>query len=105
MDKHGPTRRILLLCAAAARIFSSMEVVKSLEKLFRSARRAEPEFLEPMKAKAAGALPSYGDWLYELKLDGFRALGIKNEKKVRLLSRNEKDLAGRFPEIWESLQH
>ena len=49
---------------------------------------------EPPPAKA---------WLFEPKLDGFRALAFRDGAKVRLLSRNKKDLGGRFPEIVEAL--
>jgi ATP-dependent DNA ligase len=33
-----------------------------------------PDFVEPMKAKLVGAMPSGGDWIYEIKFDGYRAL-------------------------------
>ena len=61
-----------------------------------------PEFVEPMKAKLAKGPPP-GDWLYEIKFDGWRALGMKGGSQTRLLSRNEKDLGGKFPEIMESI--
>jgi ATP-dependent DNA ligase len=34
------------------------------------------EFVEPMMLLAAETLPEGSDWAYELKLDGYRALGI-----------------------------
>jgi bifunctional non-homologous end joining protein LigD len=55
-------------------------------------------FTEPMKALLVEQPPS-GEWLYEIKLDGFRALALRDANGTRLLSRNNKDLAGRFPEI------
>jgi bifunctional non-homologous end joining protein LigD len=61
------------------------------------------KFIEPMKAKLVEEPPP-GDWLYELKFDGFRALALKQGDEVQLLSRNAKDLAGRFPEIAEAVQ-
>ena len=30
-----------------------------------------PDFVEPMKAKLVGSMPS-GDWIYEIKFDGYR---------------------------------
>jgi bifunctional non-homologous end joining protein LigD len=34
-----------------------------------------------------------------LKFDGIRLIAVKNGKKVSLISRNENELAGRFPEV------
>jgi bifunctional non-homologous end joining protein LigD len=55
-------------------------------------------FVEPMKARLVER-PLPGDWIYEIKLDGFRALAIKNGHEVQLLSRNNKDLGSKFPEV------
>lgn len=44
-------------------------------------------------------LPEGGSWVYELKLDGFRAVAIKSSGRVRLRSRNDKDFAPRYPAI------
>lgn len=60
------------------------------------------QFIEPMLAEAASAPPA-GEWLYEVKFDGFRALALKDGNSVRLLSRNEKDFTGRFPDVVESV--
>ncbi len=60
------------------------------------------KFLEPMKARLVEAPPT-GDWAYEIKFDGFRAIGLKESGGVRLLSRNNKDLAGKFPEVAEAV--
>jgi bifunctional non-homologous end joining protein LigD len=42
-------------------------------------------FIEPMNALPVRDLP-VGDWLYELKFDGYRALSFKAGKEVRLIS-------------------
>ena len=65
-------------------------------------RGAAPAFLEPMKALLV-AEPPAGDWLYEIKFDGFRALALKGGGETRLLSRNEKDLGAKFPGIAEAV--
>ena len=61
-----------------------------------------PAFVEPMKALLAES-PPRGDWLYEIKFDGFRAIALKGGHETRLLSRNEKDFGGKFPEVIESI--
>lgn len=60
------------------------------------------QFIDPMKAKLVKH-PSPGNWLYEIKFDGYRALAFKNGKDVRLFSRNRKHLGDRFPEIVEAV--
>ncbi len=61
-----------------------------------------PEFTEPMQAKLASGTP-HGDWFYEIKFDGWRALALKGGSQTRLVSRNEIDMGGKFPEIMESI--
>lgn len=62
-----------------------------------------PRFVLPMQAKTAAAPPP-GNWLYEIKLDGFRALALLGAAGTKLVSRNAKDFAARFPEIVRALQ-
>ena len=57
------------------------------------------KFVSPMKAKLASESPPDGDWIYELKFDGFRAIALKNGSEVELRSRSGKDLTQKFPEI------
>lgn len=61
------------------------------------------KFVEPMKTRLVAATPE-GDWIYEIKLDGYRAIALKQGSQVRLLSRNEKDFGERFPEVTEALE-
>jgi bifunctional non-homologous end joining protein LigD len=35
-----------------------------------------PDFVEPMKAKLVDSIPK-GDWIYEIKFDGYRALALR----------------------------
>jgi bifunctional non-homologous end joining protein LigD len=42
-------------------------------------------------------LPEGPNWLYELKLDGYRALAIKTGGKVQLRSRNDNNFTARYP--------
>jgi ATP-dependent DNA ligase len=47
--------------------------------------------------------PSGGEWLHEIKHDGFRVIARKDDKRVRLYSRPGNDLTDRFPLIVETL--
>lgn len=49
-------------------------------------------------------LPEGPDWIYELKLDGYRALAIKSAGKIELRSRNNNDFSSKFPSIPKALK-
>ena len=50
------------------------------------------------------SLPSGEQWLYELKLDGYRAIAFKRNGAVHLRSRNDNDFNGRYPAVVEALK-
>ncbi|HET9446702.1 MAG TPA: hypothetical protein VFO35_10610, partial [Steroidobacteraceae bacterium] len=52
-----------------------------------------------MAALSVDALPEGPEWSYELKLDGYRALIIKDGASIRLRSRNDKDLLSMYPAL------
>jgi bifunctional non-homologous end joining protein LigD len=62
-----------------------------------------PQFVRPMKATAVSELPAEGDWIYEIKWDGYRALGLKRGESVQLLSLKEKNLTSDFPGVAEAM--
>jgi bifunctional non-homologous end joining protein LigD len=57
-----------------------------------------------MKAVLTDERFSDPDWLYERKLDGIRCVAIRDGGAVRLLSRNDLSLNGRFPTIATALE-
>jgi bifunctional non-homologous end joining protein LigD len=69
----------------------------------REQHASKLEFIPPMKATLVDSPPAHGDWEYELKFDGYRALALKSGGVVRLLSSNGKDMTRRFPEIVEAV--
>ena len=52
-----------------------------------------------MTALLVDRLPEGGNWLYEVKLDGYRALIVKNGARLEIRSRNEKDLTLAYPSV------
>lgn len=59
--------------------------------------------VSPMLATLTDQVFSDPEWIYEPKLDGVRALALRNRDEVRLRSRNGNDLCGSFPEVVEAL--
>ncbi|HUJ91326.1 MAG TPA: DNA ligase D [Gaiellaceae bacterium] len=57
----------------------------------------------PMLATLAEDLPRGGGWLFEVKWDGYRALGYVRAGEARLVSRNGNDLTERFPQAAKEL--
>jgi len=57
-----------------------------------------------MLAKRVGELPGEGDWLFEPKWDGFRALVFRDGDEILIQSRDEKPLNRYFPELLEPLR-
>jgi ATP-dependent DNA ligase len=58
--------------------------------------------VEPMLAKLAEQLP-VGDYLYEPKWDGFRAIAFRSKDDVYLQSRDSRPLDRYFPELHDAL--
>jgi bifunctional non-homologous end joining protein LigD len=65
--------------------------------------KTKAAFIEPMLLLRTEALPEGAKWLYEIKLDGYRALAIKTKGQVQLRSRNDNDFTIRYPAIVKGL--
>ncbi|MCB0719532.1 MAG: non-homologous end-joining DNA ligase [Bacteroidetes bacterium] len=57
------------------------------------------EIIDPMLADASRNLPKSGDWIYEMKWDGIRAIISIDEGELRIHSRNRNDITHLFPEL------
>ncbi|HEX7337604.1 MAG TPA: DNA ligase D [Gemmatimonadales bacterium] len=56
-----------------------------------------------MLAETAEGAFSNPEWLFELKLDGYRLLAVRRDGSARLISRNGNDLSACFPEVIRAL--
>jgi bifunctional non-homologous end joining protein LigD len=63
-----------------------------------------PGWMDPMLATLVEELPDSRGWLFERKLDGYRAIAYRNGGSLRLYSRNKLPLDDEFPTIVAALK-
>jgi bifunctional non-homologous end joining protein LigD len=63
-----------------------------------------PEVIKPMLCTLVDEPFDRDNWLFEMKWDGYRAVGAKRSGKVQLYSRNNLDFKDKFAEIAEALK-
>ncbi len=83
---------------ATSRVNSAPSVVKDLPG---AVRKSMPVAVHPMLATSVEKPFDNPEWLFEIKWDGYRAVSFFQDGKVRLVSRNQNDLTGEFPELHE----
>jgi DNA ligase D-like protein (predicted ligase) len=82
-------------------------MVRRAKRLADGKGRAAPaaaHFIEPMPCLAVASLPAGPAWEYELKFDGYWAIGFKTRNCVHLRSRNGKDFAQRYSALVSALE-
>ncbi|MDN5782504.1 MAG: DNA ligase D, partial [Luteimonas sp.] len=67
-------------------------------------KRKLPKTVRPQLATLVSAAPQGDDWLHEFKFDGYRLLARIHDKRVELLTRNDKNWADRFPRLTAALE-
>jgi bifunctional non-homologous end joining protein LigD len=67
-------------------------------------RKTMPTAVHPMLATPVDKPFDDEAWLFEIKWDGYRAVSFIQDGRVRLVSRNQNDLTGEFPELRELSQ-
>src|SRR2546430_923446 len=58
-----------------------------------------PTEIYPMLATPVEQPFDGADWLFEIKWDGYRAVAFLDNGRARLVSRNQNELTGRYPEL------
>jgi DNA ligase D-like protein (predicted ligase) len=65
---------------------------------------AQLRFIPPMECLEVHQIPEGELWQYELKLDGYRTIAIKQDGEVGLFSRNGTPFNSKFPSVLETLE-
>ncbi|MDP4199192.1 MAG: non-homologous end-joining DNA ligase [Bacteroidota bacterium] len=73
----------------------------AIAKTAGARKAARPQWIEPMKAVLVDAPFDRAGWMFEDKYDGIRTLCFILNGKVRLFSRNQKEMTIRYPELSE----
>ena len=76
-------------------------MLPAVRELPGAVRKSMPVAVHPMLATSVEEPFDDPEWLFEIKWDGYRAVSFIQNGKVRLVSRNQNDLTGEFPELHE----
>jgi len=94
-DGNGMPKRI------AEKKSSVIPVPSVVKALPGAVKREIPVAIQPMLATVIEKPFDDPNWLFEIKWDGYRAVAFIENGGVRLVSRNQNDLSGRYPELQE----
>src|SRR5215469_2416804 len=64
----------------------------------------EAAFIEVMECLAVPKIPDSPDWIYEVKLDGYRALAVSTHGTLNLYSRRRNSFNRQYPLVYEALR-
>ncbi|MGZ8551746.1 MAG: DNA ligase D, partial [Chitinophagaceae bacterium] len=73
-------------------------------KKIKGKKAAFPKTISPMLATLVDKPFEEPGWIYEIKWDGYRAVGLVNKKKVQLISRNNKSFNDKFYPVYQALK-
>jgi DNA ligase D-like protein (predicted ligase) len=64
----------------------------------------DARFISPMLLLSKKTLPDSSSWIYEIKLDGYRAIAFKSRGSLYFRSRNDNDFISRYPALADALR-
>jgi DNA ligase D-like protein (predicted ligase) len=74
-----------------------------IERRLNSLPLGSATFKEPMECLAVPKLPDGPQWLYQVKLDGYRAIAVKSSGKLNLFSRRRNSFNSQYSLVFEAL--
>ena len=100
--KRGPNSKQRAIGSdnvSSSAVRRSSSAASLVEGLKGAVERAMPATITPMLASLSDKPFDDPNWLFEIKWDGYRAVGFVENGNVRLVSRNHNDLTPRFSEL------
>ncbi|MDQ4081084.1 MAG: DNA ligase, partial [Gemmatimonadota bacterium] len=76
----------------------------AVEKAGAVKSRVDPRTVQPMLAESAEKAFTRDDWVFELKLDGYRLIASKSKGEALLVTRNGNDYTAVFPEVARAIR-
>jgi len=67
--------------------------------------KPRPRFIAPMECKRVPKLPEGDDWIYEIKQDGYRAIGLVDGNAALLYSMSGQDYSAEFRPVTFALKN
>ena len=104
-DITSVKERSVLSGLTAAELARMPEIARSIEEeaAAMGAVKRRLTNIEPMLCQASGAPASGEGWLYELKLDGVRAVAEKDGQSVQIRGRSGRSSTATYPEVARAL--
>lgn len=72
--------------------------------LSKARKKHMPNSMQPELATLVDKPPTGDEWLHEIKFDGYRLLCFIKDKKIKFLTRNQKDWTEKFNELQIEIQ-
>ena len=103
--KKGASKKKVPELAEPDESVAEINTIDTAALLKKAPKAKMPAGIKPMLATLVDEPFDDPDWVYEVKWDGYRALGFINEGEVELLSRNKKSFNDKFYPIHDILQN
>lgn len=102
-DEHASAAKVSEESVASYREVDDLGASGKLPNLSDYPKRPAPKHVKPMLCTLVDEPFDGDDWLFEIKWDGYRAIGTKDGKKIDLRSRNDIDFTSKFSPITEAM--
>jgi len=98
-NKNGGSHSAVVTTAPQNKSSSARSASSAVGDLPGVVKRPMPAQIHPMLALSIEKPFDGAEWLFEIKWDGYRAVSFIENGSVRLMSRTDNDLSGRYPEL------